>query len=79
MIYFYYYQIEFQKRGNKFCKEIKNYCIESLEPDYENALIGEVILKFLRDMNEKSYVGKFTIKRIDFIRCEIKEAGIIER
>lgn len=73
MTYIYHYQIEFQKRGNKFCKEIKNYCAESLQPDYENTLISEVILKFLREMNEKSYIGEFTIKRIDFIGCEKRE------
>lgn len=73
MTYIYHYQIEFQKRGIKFCKEIKNYCVESLQPDYENALISEVILKFLREMNEKNYVGEYTIKRIDFVGCEEKE------
>jgi hypothetical protein len=73
VIYCYHYQVEFQKRGVKFCKEIKNYCAESLEPDYENALISEVVLKFLREMNEKSYIGEFAIKRIDFVRCEEKE------
>jgi Zn/Cd-binding protein ZinT len=73
VIYCYHYQIEFQRRGNRFCKEIKNYYTESLEPDYENALIGEVIIQFLREYNEKSYVGKYTIKRVDFVRCEKKE------
>ena len=73
MIYNYHYQIEFQKRGNKFCKEIMSYCVKSLEPDYENALLSEVVLKFLREMNGKSYIGEYTIKRVDFVRCEEKE------
>ena len=38
MIYCYHYQVEFQKRGNKFCREIKNYQVESFEPDSENDL-----------------------------------------
>lgn len=73
MIYNYHYQIEFQKRGNQFCKEIMSYCVKSLEPDYENALLSEVVLKFLREMNGKSYIGEYTIKRVDFVRCEKKE------
>lgn len=73
MIYRYHYQVEFQKRGNKFCKEIKNYQVESFEPDFENALINEVILQFLRQYNGKSYVGEYSIEKISFIGCEKQE------
>lgn len=73
MIYCYHYQIEFQKRGIKYCKELKNYQVISMQPDYENALIGEAVLEFLREYNEKSYIGKYTITRIDFVRCEKQE------
>lgn len=75
MIYRYHYQIEFQRRGNKFCKGIKTYTVESLQEDYENALINEVILQFLREYNDKSYVGRYTIKRIDFLCCEAIKGG----
>ena len=73
MVYCYHYQVEFQKRGNKFCKEIKNYQVESFEPDFENALINEVILQFLRNFNNKSYVGEYSIEKISFIGCEKQE------
>lgn len=73
MVYCYHYQVEFQKRGNKFCREIKNYQVESFEPDFENALINEVILQFLRNYNGKSYVGEYSIEKISFIGCEKQE------
>lgn len=69
-IYRYYYEMGIKQRGNRFNAEIKNYCIESLQHDYENALINEIIVQFLRECNEKSYIGKYTIKYVKFIKCE---------